>query len=101
MYPRTGKFLVLMRHRVGDHQTAELAPVDRLDGLPAQDTVSDDGDDLLGAMTNHCIGGIRERAARVGHVVNQYGNLVLDVSHEDHARHFIGPRPLLVNEGEA
>lgn len=39
-------------------------------------------------------------AAGVGHVVDQDGHAVLDVTDQHHAVHFVGLLPLLVDEGE-
>ena len=61
----------------------------------------DDGDDLLCTMMHDGIGGFDERAARVGHVIDENGNLTVDVTDEDHPRDFVRASSLLVDQGEA
>ena len=52
--------------------------------------MSDNGDDFTRAVRHDCLSGFHERAARVGHVVD-----------EDHAGDFVGAGALFVDEGEA
>lgn len=56
--------------------------------------------DFLGAVLHHGIGGLDERAAGVGHVVDDDGDLVLDITDEDHAGDFVGTGTFLVNQSE-
>jgi len=92
--------LVGMGDSVGDDQTAETAAVQVFDGLAGQDAVHDDGVDFLGAVLHNGVGGLDERAAGIGHVVNDDGNLVLDVADQDHAGDLVGTGTFLVNQGE-
>lgn len=85
---------------VGNHQAVEAAAVQVLDRLAGQDTVDDDGVDFLGAVLHDRVGGLDERAAGVGHVVDDDGNLVLDVADEDHARDLVGAGTFLVDQSE-
>lgn len=89
-----------MGHRVRDHDLAQPARVQRLDGVAAQDAVRDDGDDLGGAVGEARLGGFDECAARVGHVVDEDGDLGVDVADEGHLGNFVGAVALLVDEGE-
>jgi len=43
---------------------------------------------------------MHNRAACVGHIVDQDGNLVLDISHQNHGGHLVGLLALLVYQGE-
>ena len=60
-----------------------------------------DGDDLARFVRHYRFGGFDQSAARVGHVVDEDGDFVLDVADEDHAGDFVGARALFVDEGEA
>jgi hypothetical protein len=60
-----------------------------------------DCNDLTRFVRHDCFGRFDERAARVGHVVDEDGDFVLDVADEDHAGDFVGARALFVDEGEA
>ena len=61
----------------------------------------DDGDDLARAVLHDGVCGFDERAAGVGHVVDEDGGFAADVADEDHAGDFVGPGSLFVDEGEA
>ena len=99
--PGAERLLLLVRHRVSDDDFPQLAVVERINRIATQDAVRDNGNGLLCAVLDHDVGGLGQGAARVGHVVDDDGRLVLDVADEDHARHLVGARPLLVDEGEA
>ena len=92
--------LLLMRHRVRDHDPTQATPVQGFQRIAAENTVRDDGDDLVRAVLHDGVGGLDERAAGVGHVVNEDGGFATDVADEDHAGDFVGARPLFVDEGE-
>jgi len=77
--------LIPQRHRIRNHDSAQLTPVQRLDRIPAQDPMRDDGNDLASFVRHDRLGGFDERAACVGHIVDEDGNLVLDVADENHA----------------
>lgn len=89
-----------MRHGVSDNEPLQAAVVDVGDGVAGEDAVSDDGIDLAGTMLHNRVGSLHQRAARVGHVVDDDGNLVLNVSDEDHSRDLVGARSFLVNQSE-
>jgi hypothetical protein len=78
----------------------EAAAVQVLDGLSGQDTVDNDGVDLESAVLHDSVGSLGERTAGVGHIVNDDGNLVLDVTDKDHARDLVGTGTFLVNKSE-
>ena len=97
----THLLLLLVRHRVGHHHFTQSTPVQRLNGLPAQDAVRDNGHHLLGSSSQERVGGFDERPTRIGHVVDDDGRLVPDVADEHHARDFIRLGTLFVDKGEA
>lgn len=90
-----------MRNGIRHHNLPQLAPVQRLDRVAAQDTVRDNGDGFFCAVRDDYVGGFDERAARVGHVVDDDGDAVFDVADEDHAGHFVGAGAFFVDQGEA
>ena len=61
----------------------------------------DDGDDFARAVRHDCFSGFHKRAAGVGHVVHQDGDLILHVANQDHAGDFVRAGALFVDEGEA
>lgn len=95
-----GLFLILMRDGIRRDESAESAAVEVLDGFPRENAVDDDGVDLAGAVLHDGVGGFDEGAAGVGHVVDDDGDLVLDVADEDHAGDFVGTSAFFVDEGE-
>lgn len=101
LQPITKRLLLLMRHRIRHHDSTKLTPVQRLDGIATQDAVRDDSHDFFGAVLHHGVGGFDERAASVGHVVDEDGDAVLDVADEHHAADFVGAGAFFVDEGEA
>lgn len=93
--------LLLVRYGVGHDQVLELAVVDLLDGVAAEDAVGDDGDGGFGAVLDNHVGGLAQRAAGVGHVVDDDGGAVFHVADQHHAADLVGARALLVDEREA
>lgn len=77
--------LAAVGHRVRDHDPTELAAVERLDGVATEDAVRDDGHDLPRAVFHHGVGSLDQRSTGVGHIVDQYGDSVLDIPHQHHA----------------
>lgn len=94
------QLLVLMGHSVGDHETAEAAIVEVLDCLSGENAVRDDCDNFARAVLHDRLSGLDERPAGVCHVVDDNGNLILDVADEDHPGHLIRTRTLLVDQSE-
>ena len=60
----------------------------------------EDGVDLGGAILQEFVGGEADGAASVGHVIDEDGDSVLDVTHQCHARHLVGLLTLLVDQGK-
>ena len=101
--------------------------VNNINGLAAQNAVSDNGIDFGGAVLVERLGslgkllwrsatrntcradkdevaqmatGTTYSSASVSHVVNENGHLVLDITDEDHAADDVGAGTLLVDEGK-
>ena len=98
---RTRLNLLPKRNRIGNHDPAQLTPVQCLNRIPAQNSMSDDSNDFPSSMVHDCFGGFDKRAACVSHVVYENCDFVLDVSDEDHAGDFVRAGAFFVDEGEA
>lgn len=90
--------VVLLRNRVGHHDRIEARVVDFADRIAAEYAMGADGVDLLGARLLQLLLGQAERAARVGHVVDEDGDAVLHVAHQHHRLHFVRSHSLFVDE---
>lgn len=93
--------LLAQRHRVRDNDAAEFTSVERFDGVAAENAVRDDGDHFPCAIGHDCIRRFHQRTTCVGHVVDEDGDAVLHIAHENHARHFIRTRAFFMDESEA
>lgn len=89
-----------MWYRIRDHNLLQLTAIQLIDGIAAQNAMSDNGDCVPGAMLNHNIGGFHERSTCVCHVVDDDGGLVFDVADKNHFGHLVGSGPLFVDQGE-
>ena len=98
--PVTNLLLLLMRHRVRDHDPAQFTPVQGLDRVAAQDAVRDDGDHFGRAVRHDRVRGFHQRAARVRHVVDEDGVAVAHVADEHHPGHFARAGALFVDQRE-
>lgn len=94
------QLLLLVGHGVGDNDTLEATVVEVLDRFSGENTVGDDGVDLASTVLHDRLSGFGERSAGVRHVVDNNGNLVLDVSDEDHPGDLVRTRALLVDQSE-
>ena len=92
--------LLGMGDGVGHDQSAQAAAVEVINGLAGQDAVHHNGIDLLGTMLHDGVGSLDEGATGIGHIVNDNGNLVLNVTDEDHAGDLVRTRTFLVDEGK-
>lgn len=93
--------LLAQRHRVRDNDAAEFTPVERFDGVAAEDAMRDNGDHFPRAIGHDRIRRFHQRATCVGHVVDEDGDAVLHIAHEDHARHLIRTRALFMDESKS
>ena len=96
----TDFFLLLVGDGVRNDNTAEAAVIDVVDGVTGEDTVDDNGVDFLSTVLHDGVGSLDEGSTSVGHVVDDDGNLVLDVTNKHHSGNFVGTRALLVDQGE-
>ena len=96
----TDLFLLFVRHGIRDDNTAQAAVVDVFDRIAGKDAVYNNGVDFRGPMLHHRVGRFDKGSASIGHIVNDNGNLVLNVTDEDHAGDLVRTRTFLVDEGK-
>jgi hypothetical protein len=85
---------------VGADHLLQLAVVDLVDRVAAEDTVGDDGDGGGCAVLDDHVGCFAEGSASVGHVVDDDSCTTLDISDQNHATNFVWAGALLVNQRE-
>jgi hypothetical protein len=78
----------------------ETAAVQVVDSISGENTVHNDGVNLECAVLHNGVGGLGECAAGVSHVVDDDGNLVLDITDKNHARDLVGTGAFLVDESK-
>ena len=93
-------FLLFVRHGICDDNTAQAAVVDVFDRIAGKDAVYDNGVDFPGPMLHHRVGRLDKGSASIGHIVNDNGNLVLDVTNKYHSGNLVGARTFLVDQGK-
>jgi hypothetical protein len=62
--------------------------------------VCNNGNDIFGAVLNNDVCGLHQRSARIGHVVDNDGGAISNISDEHHFRHLIWTSTFLVNQRE-
>ena len=87
-------------NRVGHHEFLDLRFLEPADGRARQDRVGGAGVDMLRPLAAQGVGGLRERAGRVHHVVEQDRRLPLDLPDDVHHLGHVGRQPALVDDGE-
>ncbi|GMR41166.1 hypothetical protein PMAYCL1PPCAC_11361, partial [Pristionchus mayeri] len=92
--------VLLLRDRVRHDDGLEGRLVQTLQSRTTANTVDAEGVHLLGSSLDQLIGSEADGAAGVGHVIDQDGDLALDVSDERHLLDLVGTLALLVDEGE-
>ena len=98
--PVTQLLLLLMGDCVGDYQVAQLAVVDLVDRIAAENTVGDNGNSGGCAVLNDDVSGFAEGSTGVCHVVDDDSCAALDITNQDHAADFVRTSTFLVNERE-
>lgn len=93
-------FLFFVGNGVRNDDTAETAVVDVIDGITGENAVDDNCVDFLSTVLHDGVGGFDEGPTSIGHIIDDNGNLVLDVTNKNHSGNFVGTRALLVNQGE-
>lgn len=81
---RTPAKMIDLVHTVGHDHLVEGASVDALNGIAAQDTVSDQGVDLGGALLLQQFGGTRDGIGGVRQIVDQDCYPILNVTDQHH-----------------
>jgi hypothetical protein len=99
--PITHLYLPLQWHSIRNHHSTQLALIKILNRIPAQNPMCNDSYDLPSFVSHDGLGGFDECAAGISHVVDEDGDLVLDVADKYHAADFVRARALFVDEGEA
>ncbi|GMS87224.1 hypothetical protein PENTCL1PPCAC_9399 [Pristionchus entomophagus] len=92
--------VVLLRDRVRHHDRLEGRVVQAGEGGATEDAVDAERVHLLCARLDQLVGGEADGATGVGHVIDQDGDLQMDVSDERHLLDLVGALALLVDEGE-
>jgi hypothetical protein len=92
--------LALMGHRVRHHNPAQLALVQNLNRIARQNAMCNERDNFPSTIRHHSLSGLCERAAGVCHIVDQNGDLVLDIADQNHAGDFVWSRTLLVDKSK-
>jgi len=98
--PITQLLLLLVRDCVGADHLLQLAVVDLVDRVTAEDTVGHDGDGSSCAVLDDHVGCFAEGAASVCHVVDDDSGTTLDIAHQNHATNFVRASALLVDQRE-
>lgn len=62
--------------------------------------MDDNGVNFPSAVLHHCVGRFDKGSAGISHVINDNGNLVLDVANKHHSGNFVRARTFLVDQGE-
>ena len=90
----------ILRDGVRGHDGLEGGVPDPAQGLACEDAVRHDGIDLGRAGLAQLLGRLADRHARVGHVVDHDGNVVIDVADEGHGGELVALPPHVVDDGE-
>lgn len=95
--PITHLDLSLQWHRIRNHHSTQLALIKIFNRIPAQNAMCDDSYNFPSFVGHDGLGGFDQSAAGIGHVVDENGDLVLDVADENHAGDFVGACALFVD----
>ena len=98
--PITQLLLLLVWDCVGANHLLQLAVVDLVDRVAAEDTVGHNRDGSSCAVLDNHIGSFAESSAGVCHVVDDDSCATLDITHENHAADFVRTSAFLVDERE-
>lgn len=98
--PVTKLLLILVGNRVRNDDLLQFAPVESINSVSTKDAMRDNRDDILCAILDDHICGLRQCSASVGHVVDDYSSAIPDVSDKNHLGHFVRTRTFLVNQCE-
>lgn len=90
----------ILRYGIGHHYRLETGIIDPRDRRTRENAMRQNSIHLGGSRLHQAIGGMHNGAACVGHVIDQNGNLVLDITHQYHGGHFVGLLAFLVYQSE-
>lgn len=94
-------FLLPQRYRIRDYNATQATPVEVFDRVATENAVRDNGDDFVRTVRHDCVCSFDERAACIGHVVDEDGYTILHVTNENHTCDFVWAGALFVDEGKA
>ena len=90
--------LLFVGYRVGHNDLLESTAVERLDGVPAEDTVGDNSDSVLSsALVDQNAGGLDECSAGVRHIVYKNSSLARYFSDQGHSGNLVRASALFVD----
>lgn len=92
--------LVLVRDSVCNNNLSQNTVVNDLDSLAAENTMCDNGIDLDGTVLSKGLGGQSEGTASISHIIDQDGDLSLDISNQHHPGNLVGLLTLLVDQSK-
>lgn len=92
--------LVLVGDSVGNNNLGQNTVVNDLDSLAAENTMCDNGIDLDGTVLCKGLGGQSEGTASISHIIDQDGDLALDISDQHHPGNLVGLLTLLVDQSK-
>ena len=98
---RTHLLLGRMRHRIRHDQPLQLAPIQRLHRLAAQDPMRHQRNRLHRPVLQTHVRRLAQRPARIRHVVHDDRHPALHIAHQHHAADLVRAGALLVDEREA
>lgn len=93
--------LLLMRHRVRNHQLPQFAAVQFLDRIAAQNPVRHDRDGFSGAVLHDNVRGLDKCTAGIGHVVYDNSDPSCHIADKDHAGDFVRSSALFMDQSKA
>ena len=80
------RLMLDLGHRVGHNHLVDGRRLDAVDGIAAEDTMSQEGVDLGGALPLEELSGASDGVARVEKVVDEDANAVCHIADQHHAR---------------
>lgn len=92
--------LITQRHRIRHNQCLQFTIINHLNRITTQYTMGDDGEDFFCAFADQGCGGFGERAAGIGHIVDEDAGFADYLSDEGHFGDFVGARAFFVDYGE-
>lgn len=95
--PITSLLFLVVGYCVRHNQLLQLATIQLLNGVAAQDAVGYYGNRFPSSVLHNDIGGFDECAARVGHIVHDDSHAVAHITDQYHAGDFVWSCALFVD----